>query len=310
MSYRAGAPLGDASKANAAGCRPGSSVPRVEAEEGRCMSVRYGLLCAVAACSLLTGCGGYGGGVEESMAMETAASGALDSGPIIGDVSPPRDRARVHTELAAAYYERGNMGVALEELRIALAADPNYAPAYNILGLVHMDLKERPQAQQSFERGLRIAPNDADMNHNYAWFLCQTGREEQSLRYFMAAIKNPLYATPQKSYALAGVCALRKGNQVEAREYFERALRLDPNLPIALISLAQIRFRAGELAEARVMVSRYNQLVEPTAESLWLAVRIERRLGDRVAEAKQSNELRRRFPGSKEYEDLLKGRFE
>ena len=141
------------------------------------------------------------------MAMETAANSAADSGPIIGEVSPPRNRARMHTELAAAYFERGNMGVALEELRIALAADPNYAPAYNVLGLVHMDLNENPQAQQSFERALRIAPNDPDINHNYGWFLCQTGREEQSMRYFLAALKNPLYTTPQKSYALAGVRA-------------------------------------------------------------------------------------------------------
>ena len=244
--------------------------------------LRCGFLGLVAAVALLGGCAGSpdtGG----SMSMETAASGAQDSGPIIGDVSPPRDRARVHTELAGLYYERGNMGVALEELRVALAADSNYAPAYNVLGLVHMDLKEYPQAQQSFERGLRIAPNDPDINHNYGWFLCQTDREDVSLRYFMAAIKNPLYATPQKSYAIAGMCANRKGLERDARDYFDRALRIDPNIAVALIGSAQIRYRAGELTEARRLVGRYNQVVEPTAESLWLAVRIEHRLGDRSA---------------------------
>ena len=275
------------------------------------MSYRYQSLLGLGAAvlALLAGCAGAPA-ASDSMSMETAANSAADSGPIIGEVSPPRDRARVHTELAAAYYERGNMGVALEELRIALAADSNYASAYNILGLVHMDLKEYPQAQQSFERGLRIAPNDPDINHNYAWFLCQSDREELSLRYFLAAIKNPLYSTPQKSYALAGACALRKGNHSDARDYFERALRLDPNLPLALLNLAQIKYRAGELSDARRLVGRFNQIVEPTAESLWLAVRIERRLGDRAAEAKQSAELRRRFPGSKEHEDLVRGLFE
>ena len=275
------------------------------------MSYRHGFLLGWGATvlALLAGCAGSPG-TSDSIAMETAASSATDSGPIIGDVSPPRERARVHTELAAAYYERGNMGVALEELRIALAADPSYAPAYNTLGLVHMDLKEYPQAQQNFERGLQIAPNDPDINHNYGWFLCQTDREELSLRYFLAAIKNPLYASPQKSYALAGACALRKGNESAARNYFERALRLDPNLPLALVNLARLKYRAGELSAARALVGRYNQIVEPTAESLWLAVRIERRLGDRAAETKQSAELRRRFPGSKEHENLIKGRFE
>ena len=275
------------------------------------MSYRHGFLLGLgtAALALLAGCAGSPG-ASESMAMETAANTTADSGPIIGEVSPPRDRARVHNELAAAYYERGNMGVALEELRIALAADPSYAPAYNTLGLVHMDLKEYPQAQQNFERGLQIAPNDPDINHNYGWFLCQTDREELSLRYFLAAIKNPLYASPQKSYALAGACALRKGNESAARDYFEHALRLDPNLPLALVNLAKLKYRAGELSAARTLVGRYNQIVEPTAESLWLAVRIERRLGDRAAETRQSAELRRRFPGSKEHENLIKGRFE
>jgi type IV pilus assembly protein PilF len=273
------------------------------------MTYRCGFVWVAAAAALLAGCAGSPG-QSESMAMETAASSATDPGAIIGDVSPPRERARVHTELAAAYYERGNMGVALEELRIALAADSNYASAYNILGLVHMDLKEYPQAQQSFERGLRITPNDPDINHNYGWFLCQSGREELSLRYFLAAIKNPLYPTPQKSYTLAGACALRKGDQNLARDYFELALRLDPNLPLALVNLAQIKYRAGELSEARRLVGRFNQVVEPTAESLWLGVRIEHRLGERAAEAKQAAELRRRFPGSKEHEDLVRGRFE
>jgi type IV pilus assembly protein PilF len=73
---------------------------------------------------------------------------------------------------------------------------------------------------------------------------------------------------------------------------------------------AQIRYRAGELTEARRLVGRFNQIVEPTAESLWLSIRIEHRLGDRAAEARQATELQRRFPGTKEYEDLIKGRFE
>ncbi len=276
------------------------------------MSVFTGLgacIAAAAAAALLAGCAGAPT-ADRSVAMETAASGAADTGPIIGEMGAPRERARAHTELAAAYYERGNMSVALEELRAAIGADANYAPAYNVLGLVHMELREFTQAEQSFERALRIAPNDPDINHNFGWFLCQSGREDQSLRYFLAAIKNPLYATPQKSYTLAGECALRKGRENEARDYLERALRLDRNYTPALLTLAGIKYRNGQLRDALELVDRFNRLVEPTAESLWLALRIERRLGDRVAEANHTAELRRRFAGTKEYQELLKGRYE
>ena len=42
------------------------------------------------------------------------------------------------------------MAVALEELRIAIADDPNYAPAYNMLGLVYMELRENAAARGEF----------------------------------------------------------------------------------------------------------------------------------------------------------------
>jgi type IV pilus assembly protein PilF len=43
---------------------------------------------------------------------------------------------------------------------------------------------------------------------------------------------------------------------------------------------------------------------------LWLALRIERTLGDSSTVTSYANQLRRRFPGSKEYQELQKGRFE
>jgi type IV pilus assembly protein PilF len=240
-----------------------------------------------------------------------AGSGSSDDGgPIIGEVGAPRDRARAHTELAAAYLERGNLGVALEETRLALRADSGYAPAYNLLGLVQMDLRENGEAEHAFERALRLNPADPDTNHNFGWFLCRTGREEESVKYFLNAVRNPLYARPQKTYALAATCVLQKNNEKDALDFFDRSLRLDPTYPPALIGLAQLRYRRGELRDARALVGRYNKAVEPSAESLWLALRIERRLGDRVAESSYATQLRRRFAGSREYQQLQKGRYE
>jgi type IV pilus assembly protein PilF len=109
---------------------------------------------------------------------------------------------------------------------------------------------------------------------------------------------------------MAAVCSLRIKNERDAEEFLERALRLDPNYYPALINLAQIKYRRGELDAARGLVGRYNKLAEPTAESLWLALRIERRRGDPSAVTAYANQLRRRFPGSKEYEELQRGRFE
>lgn len=233
-----------------------------------------------------------------------------DTGTLQGEAGDKRNRARLHTELASLYYTNGNMAVALEELRAATTADANYGPAYGMYGVVYMQLKETAKAGESFDRALRLAPNDPDINHNYGWFLCQTGREEASIKHFEHAVRNPLYPAPWRSYAAAGACTLKMNQVKEAEAYFERALKLEPDEPSSLLQLGQIRYKQGNIGEARKLVTRHNKLVSPSAESLWLAVRIERRLGERLQEQAYANQLRRRYPSSSEYQALLQGRYD
>ncbi len=262
------------------------------------------LVHGVLAACVVAGCAGSSGQPERAQTPDQNASG------VITDIKDARTRAKAHTDLAGAYYEGGNMGVALEELRAALAADPNYAPAYNVQGLVDMDLKDNAAAEASFQRGLKLAPQDPDMNHNYGWFLCQTGREEQSIQWFMNAVKNPLYATPARSYTAAGRC-LQNRNPQEAAGYFERALRLDPNSPQPMLPYAELLYKRGQLKQAKELVVRYDKVAgEPTAESLWLGVRIERKLGNRAAETSYATQLRRRFANSSEYQALQRGDYD
>jgi len=237
-------------------------------------------------------------------------SPSVETGTIVGEVDDPRNRARVHTELAGAYYARGGMAIALQELRTATSADSNYAPAHSMLGLVYMELKENQLAESSFERAISLSPNDPDINHNYGWFLCNSGREKESIKLFVQALRNPLYPTPWRSYSAAGVCSLKGGNPKDAEEFFQRALKLEPDDPSSLIRLGEIRYRQNNIDEARRLVSRYNKLISPTAESRWLALRIERRLGERVAEQAFAIQLRRRFPGSAEYRALQRGQYD
>jgi type IV pilus assembly protein PilF len=253
---------------------------------------------------LLQGCASDGLGGDRTQSEDP------DNGMLVTEPGTPRERARVHTELAAAYFGRGNMAVALDEARIAMRADPGYAMAYNVLGLVHMDLKETTQAQQNFERALRLLPNDPDINHNFGWFLCQTGRQDMAMKHFQSAVRNPLYATPQRSYSLAGECLLQIGREAEAIDQFERALRADAGHVPAILKLAMLRHRRGEWMQARELLTRFNSFTDSTAESTWLALRVARRLGDASAEAGFANEMRRRFVGTPEYELLVNGRYE
>jgi type IV pilus assembly protein PilF len=256
------------------------------------------LLC-VAALALLAAC-----------VSQRSESPSVETGGVVGEAGDPRNRARLHTELASLYYSRGNMGVALEELRIATAADPSYAMAYGMFGMVYMDLKENALAEQNFDRALRLAPNEPDLNHNFGWYLCQNARPQESIKYFLQAIRNPLYPTPWRSYSAAGLCSLRGKNVKDADEFFQRALKMEPDEPTALLQLGEIRYGQGRIEDARSLVQRYNKLVTPGAESLWLALRIERKAGMRAAEQSYATQLRRRFPTSDEYRKMQRGAYD
>ncbi|MEO8156726.1 MAG: type IV pilus biogenesis/stability protein PilW [Betaproteobacteria bacterium] len=220
------------------------------------------------------------------------------------------NRARIHTELGAAYYGAGQMPVAIQELREAISADPDYGPAHSQLGLVYMTLREDALAQKSFERALSIDPNDSSANNNYGLFLCQRKREKEAMKYFAAALKNPLYATPENAYANSGVCSRLQGDDVKAEEWLRKALALQPDQPLALYQLADIAFKRNNLLDARALLNRHMQVSTPSPDALWLGARIEQRLGNRTAMASYGAQLNNRYPGAVQTKAYNEGRFE
>ena len=137
----------------------------------------------------------------------------------------------MHTELAFAYFEKGQMAVALDEVKTALASKPSYFAAYNVLGLINMDLGENVKAEDAFRHALEIAPGDSDTLNNYGWFLCQTQRERQAIPAFMRALKNPLYATPAKPYLNAGICTEKMATTPPPRNITARPFPCTPPIP-------------------------------------------------------------------------------
>jgi type IV pilus assembly protein PilF len=225
----------------------------------------------------------------------------------VGDI---RKRAKAHTDLGSAYLGDGRFAVALDEARVAISVDSDYAPAYNLLGLVHMYLQEPRLAEENFDRALHLAPADAEINNNFGWFLCQTGREQRSIAYFQAAIKSTLYETPAKPLTNAGICSLRLKDDKAAEAFLTNALRADNTSASARFWLADLLYRQNRLGEARVQIGELFRLAEPEAQSIWLALRIEHKFGDRDAEARYSSQLRRKFAGTPEHQKLLQGQYE
>lgn len=260
------------------------------------MTARFlGLLCL----AVLTACSSSGGSKPSEPPQEQAPAPA-----------DPRKIARAHVELGAAYLQSGRFATAVEEARIAIAVDPKYPEAHFLLGQVNMFLGEAETARKSFETALQLAPNEPEFNNTYGWFLCTQGREREGLEHLSKAATNPFYTAPVRPYTNAGLCYLRLKDDDKAAAQFQRARTLDPSSPVPLFHLADIAYRRGDYSRAREMVTVLNQVSDPTAESLWLGLRVERRLGNNEAEATYSAQLKRKFPESQQYQDFVAGRFE
>lgn len=224
--------------------------------------------------------------------------------------SEGRQRAQAFTDLAGAYFQRGQYKIALDELRKAITADNRFGPAYNVYGMIYMELAEDKLAEENFRRSIELDRDDSVARNNYGWFLCTRGRYDEGLDQFSAALRNPLYTQPEMAMANAGQCAERKGDLALAEANLTKSLKLQPDNPTTLLKLAALQFRQGRLGEAQRLLARHAELTPPTAESLWLGVRLERKLGDRAQEAAYGLQLRKRFPDSNEARLLLSGQYE
>ena len=195
-----------------------------------------------------------------------------------------RDGARIHTELGAGYYQQNQMGIALDQFTEATKIDPGYALAYNGLGLVYGKLGEDAKADASYKKSLQLEPGNPESHNNYGTFLCSRNRIDESIVQFNDAVRDPLYTTPEMAYLNAGICSLKKKDEKNAEVYLHKALQIQPLLHQAAYQLALIQFNRGEFEQARKTL--VNALVSnPSADTLWLGVRIERLLGNKDAES-------------------------
>ena len=250
---------------------------------------------------LLTGCAGNQG-------VSSAANGKTDI-VTASDEPDIRRRARIRLELASGYFEQGQTNVALDELKQALVSDPSFGDAYNLRGLVYMRLNDIPLAEDSFRRALALNPRDADVAHNYGWLLCQQSRYPEAFQFFAQAIANPTYGGQAKTLMAQGVCQVRAGQRSEAEQSLTRAYQLDAGNPVIGYNLASLLYDRGELTRAQFYIRRINNSELANAESLWLGVRIENRIGNREAVSQLGDQLKKRYGQSREATAYDRGAF-
>ncbi|OWQ93302.1 type IV pilus biogenesis/stability protein PilW [Roseateles aquatilis] len=220
-------------------------------------------------------------------------------------------RASVRMELAGGYFARGQYETALDEVKQALAAKPDLPEAINLRSLIFAAMGEYALAEDGFKQVLARDRGNADTLHNYGWFLCQRQRYAEAYQQFDAALALPTYRTPGRTWLAWGVCEAREGRLVPAQQRLTKAFELEPGNPTVALNLGEVLYRQGEYERARFYARRVNTNVEQAnAASLWLELRIERRIGNMANMEDLGQQMRRKYPQATETQALNSGRFD
>ncbi|MEN9538518.1 MAG: hypothetical protein RLZZ126_753 [Pseudomonadota bacterium] len=254
---------------------------------------------AVLALWLLAGCAGNN---------PDGSSGRADL-QTESDEPEARKRARIRLELAVGYFEQGKTTVALDEIKLAIAADPTMPDAYNVRGLIYQRLADAQLAEESFRRALALRPNDGGVIHNLAFLHCQNARYPQAEQAFGQALAAPGYTGRAKTYMVLALCQEKAGKPREAEDNLQRSYDIEPGNPIVGYNLAKMLHQRGETVRAQFIVRRVNNSEFANAETLWLGIKVENRMNNRVAAEQLAAQLKKRFPQSREMSAYDRGAF-
>lgn len=232
-------------------------------------------------------------------------------------VAPPPDaneierRARVRLELAGAYFANGQLDTALDEVKRSIATKSDLAEAYRLRGMIYASQQENRLAEESFDRALQINPKDGGTLHVHGLFLCNQGRFAPAQAQFAAALAIPQYRDASRTYLARGVCHGRNQQWPEAETALMRAYELEPANPSIGVNLAEVLMQRGAYERARFYIGRVNDVPDSVnAQTLWLAARIERKLGQESTVRVLGQRLRQGYPQSPEAALFERGRFD
>jgi len=208
--------------------------------------------------------------------------------------------AMANVNLGIEYMRQGEYEKALEKLERAKLAEPEYAPVYNMSGVLYQTLGETEKAEENFKKSLRLDDANSDLLNNYGQFLCAEGRDDEALDRFLMAAVNPLYRSPEIPYVNAGMCAQMHERNREAEGYFLKALNFNPRFPSALIQMSEIEYNKTNYQKAHHYLAKYLEVARHTPKSLWLGIRIEKELGNKDALSSYALLLKIEFPDAEE----------
>ena len=212
----------------------------------------------------------------------------------------------VNVQLGIGYLQQNKLELADEKLAKAVRQNPESPSAHNAYAILQERLKQTEVAEYHYKKATELDPKDSQAANNYGTFLCRNGRELESERYFLKALDNPLYNTPEFAYTNAAVCLLKVQQVKPAKEYLRKALTQKSDFAPALLAMGGLYFNEMDYENSQIYLDRYHLVARPTPRSLWLSIRTALSIDPNSDVSELVQRLGSDFPDSREYQ-LWKG---
>lgn len=215
--------------------------------------------------------------------------------------------AKAHLDLAVSYFQSGQFETAQSEAQRALKDEPKNSQALMLMGLIHMQMKELPRAEEMLRAAIAADANNGDAYNNYGLLLCQTNRIDASIEQFGRAMSSPRYSKVSQTLVNAGICLTQKNDYAAAEKYFLKALEQDPFMPSALYQLSRAYLKGNRVDLAENRLEALHRQITPNSASLYLESQIARAKGDSAKAQRLAERVNKQFPNSPEARRVLAG---
>ena len=214
--------------------------------------------------------------------------------------------SNINTELGIGYLQQNNFELANEKLKKALSYNPKNVKANYTYAVLQDRLGQNELAEHHYKVATELDPKNSEAANNYGAFLCRNQREAESEEYFLNAMKNPLYKTPEYALTNAAICLMKIDQKEKAQDYLGRALAAKSDFAPALFNMAKLNFSNANFDQAGSYIDRYHLVARASAASLWLAIRVALERDGETDVSELAQRLETDFPDSREYKDWLR----
>lgn len=216
----------------------------------------------------------------------------------------PEKAARLNVELGLAYLDSNQASRGKLKLQRALELAPSLPDVHAAFGRYYESIGELEEAENSYLKAIKINKNWAVSQNLYGAFLCRQGKYSQANRAFHKALEDKTYPESASILENAGLCELAAGNQLKAKDYFERAVRQDINRANSLLELAYMHYEQKNNTVASQLYNRYLLVANQTPRSLYLGINLSKILNHKDKEASYRLLLKSEYQDSLEYQQL------